>query len=89
MNDEIIKVEIGQALPSDTWLQVRDDLAQAFPTIAEILCRLNYEGKGEQDKQEFLAEAQLALQALTYVGEFAADKCRIIVLPDARPNNGK
>ena len=82
MNDEIIKVEIGQALPAETWLQVRDDLAQAFPAIAEILRRMNYEGKGEQDKQEFLAEAQLALQALSYVGEFAADKCRIIVLPD-------
>ena len=89
MSNEIIKVEIGQALPSEVWLQVRDDLAQAFPAIAEILRRMNYEGKGEQDKREFLAEAQLALQALTYVGEFAADKCRIIVLPDGRHNDGK
>lgn len=82
MSNEIIKVEIGQALPSKVWLQVRDDLAQAFPAIAEILRRMNCDGKGEQDKQEFLAEAQLAMQALTYVAEFAADKCRIIVLPD-------
>ena len=82
MKDGITKIEIGKSLPRETWLAVRDDLAQAFPAIAEILRRINYEGKGEQDKREFLAEAQLALQALTYVGEFAADKCRIIVLPD-------
>ena len=82
MSDKIIKIEIGQTLPAETWLAARDDLAKAFPSFGEYLRRINYEGKGEQDKEEFLAEAQLAIQALTYVGEFAADKCRIIVLPE-------
>lgn len=82
MNDKIFKVEIGQTLPEESWLAVRDDLAQAFSFFGEYLRKLNFEGKGEQDKEEFLAEAQLAIQALTYVGEFAAHKCRIIVLPD-------
>lgn len=82
MGDKISKIEVGQTLPPDVWLAARDDLDKAFPFFGELLCRLNYEGKGEQDKAEFLAEAQLAIQALTYVGEFAADKCRIIVLPD-------
>lgn len=82
MKDGITKIEIGQSLPRETWLAVRDYLAQAFPFFGEYLRRINYQGKGEQDKQEFLAQAQLALQALTYVGEFAADKCRIIILPD-------
>ena len=79
---EITKIEIGQALPRETWLAVRDDLAQAFPVLGELLRKINYQGKGEQDKEEFLMYTQLALQAMTYVGEFAADKCRIIVLPD-------
>lgn len=82
MKDGITKIEIGQSLPRETWLAVRDDLAQVFPIFGEYLCRINYQGMGEQDRDEFLAETQLALQALTYVGEFAADKCRIIVLPD-------
>ena len=82
MKDGIIKIEVGQSLPSETWLAVRDDLAQVFPVFGEYLRQINFEGMGEQDKEEFLMEAQLALQALTYVGEFAADKCRIIVLPD-------
>ena len=79
---EITKIEIGQALPRETWLAVRDDLAQSFPVLGELLRKINYQGKGEQDKEEFLMYTQLALQAMTYVGEFAADKCRIIVLPD-------
>lgn len=82
MKEKIVKIEIGQTLPSESWLAARDDLAAVFPFIGEYLRRLNFEGKGEQDKEEFLAEAQLAIQALTYVGEFAADKCRIIVLPE-------
>lgn len=82
MKDNIVKVEIGHTLPPEVWLAARDDLAEALPFFGEYLRRLNYEGKGEQDKEEFLAEAQLAIQALTYVGEFASDKCRIIVLPD-------
>ena len=79
-----IKIEIGQALTKEQWLNARDDLAEAFPLIAEILRRLNNDGLGEQDARTFLAEAQLALQAMTYVGNFATDKCRRIVLPNQR-----
>lgn len=82
MSDKIVKIEVGQTLPSESWLAARDNLAKVFPFIGEYLRWINYEGKGERDKEEFLAEAQLAIQAMTYVGEFAADKCRIIVLPD-------
>jgi len=81
---DITKVEIGQALPKETWLAVRDDLAEVFPIIGKLLRMKDYEGQGERDEAEFMMEAQLALQALTYVGEFASDKCRIIVLPDRR-----
>lgn len=82
MKKKLVKIEIGHTLPAKSWFEARDYLAQAFPFFGEYLRKLNFNGKGEQDKEEFLAEAQLAIQALTYVGEFAADKCRIIVLPD-------
>ena len=82
MKDKITKVEIGHALPPEAWLAARDDLAQVFQFVGEYLRKVNHEGKGEQDKEEFLATAQLAYQAMTYVAEFASDKCRIIVLPD-------
>lgn len=77
-----IRIEIGQTLPRSTWLNARDDLEAVFLFFGDYLRNINYEGKGEQDREEFLAEAQLAIQALTYVGMFAADKCRIVVLPD-------
>ena len=79
---DIIRVEIGQTLPKKAWLRARDDLAEAFPLIAEMLLRMNADGMGKQDKEVFLAEATLSIQAMTYVAEFATDKCRFIVLPD-------
>ena len=79
-----MKVEIGHSLSKEQWLNARDDLAEAFPVIAEILLKANVGGQGIEDAQTFLTEAQLALQAMTYVGNFAADKCRIIVLPDKK-----
>lgn len=77
-----IKVEIGATLSREAWLQARDDLAEAFPCFGEMLLRMNADGRGAEDKADFLAEAQLAIQAMTYVAEFASDKCRFIVLPD-------
>ena len=82
MADNIIKVEIGAALPKEAWIAARDDLAEALPYFGRVLRGLNFEGKGRQDEEEFLAEAQLAYQAMTYVAEFAADKCRFIVIPE-------
>ncbi len=81
MDENIIKIEIGATLPKEDWLAARDDLAEAFPYFGRILRGLNFEGKGMQDEEEFLAEAQLAIQAMTYVAEFAADKCRFVVVP--------
>lgn len=81
-----IHVEIGATLPREAWLQARDDLAEAFPLFCKLLLRINGDGLGKEDCEEFLAEAQLAIQAMTYVAEFAADKCRFIVLP--KPESG-
>lgn len=81
MADNIIKIEIGASLPKEDWLAARDDLADAFPVFGKMLRKMNFDGKGKQDEEEFLAEAQLAIQAMTYVAEFAADKCRFVVIP--------
>lgn len=78
---KITKIEIGQALPPEDWLAARDDLAAVFPLIGEYLKRLNGDGMGEQDKEEFMWEAMLALQAMTYVAAFASDSCRFVIIP--------
>ena len=76
------KVEIGQALPPEVWREARDNLSEAFPYVARFMRTVNFEGRGQEDEQEFMFHAALAIQAMTYVAEFASDKCRIIVLPD-------
>ena len=76
-----IKVEVGATLPKDVWLEARDNLQELFGMIAAWLERANVDGMGKQDTEEFTTHAMLALSAMTYVAEFARDKCRIIVLP--------
>ena len=71
-------ITIGQQLSKEDWLTARDHLQVAFIAIADTLERKNYEGKGKEDKKEFLAHASLCFIAMTYVAEFATDKCRFI-----------
>ena len=75
-------IEIGATLEKENWLAARDNLAQVFPIIADWLLKINGDGRGKEDAEEFMAHAQLAYQAMTYVAEFAADKCRFIVIPE-------
>lgn len=80
--EDILKIELGQQLPPERWLQAADNMEQVFPAIAERLRLMNYDGKGREDAEEFMDDATLALIALRYVGNAAHDKCRFIALPD-------
>ena len=71
-------ITIGQELSKEDWKAARDHLQVAFIAIADMLERKNYEGKGKEDKKEFLEHAKMAYIAMTYVAEFATDKCRFI-----------
>lgn len=71
-------ITIGQELSKEDWLTVRDNLQVAFIAIADMLEQKNHEGQGKKDKKEFLEHAQMAYIAMTYVAEFATDKCRFI-----------
>lgn len=79
--DNIVDVKIGQPLPPEAWFDARDNIAQVAPFVANILRRLNGDGMGEQDAQDFLADVQMAIVALDYVGRFASENCRYIVIP--------
>ena len=82
MKDGISNVEIGQSLPRETWLDARDKLEGIFVALGDALFQSDYKGKGTPKRDELISIGQLAFQAMTYVAEFATDKCRIIVLPD-------
>lgn len=76
------KIEVGYALPKERWQEAADNLQTAGACVAAFFKEKNFDGKGEQDARDWLADVSLACLALLYVAEFAADKCRMIPLPN-------
>lgn len=77
------KIEVGYALPKERWQEAADNLQTAGACVAAFFKEKNFDGKGEQDARDWLADVSLACLALLYVAEFATDKCRIVPLPEA------
>lgn len=78
---EIIGIKVGQTLPPERWLTAAEHLEIAFPAIANILERIDGDGRGREDAQEFMGDAVLALIALRFVGSCASEQCRFIAIP--------
>lgn len=76
--ENIVDIKIGQSLPPDRWEEAADNLEMVFPMVAQQLRLINGDGRGEEDAQDFMADARLALIALRYVAEFASENCRFI-----------
>ena len=78
---EIVNIQIGQTFPPERWLEAADNLGRAFPVIARWFELQNFEGQGKEDAEAFMSDATLALVALQFVGNCAADRCRFIAIP--------
>lgn len=76
--ENIVDIKIRQSLPPDRWEEAADNLEMVFPMVAQRLRLINGDGRGEEDAQDFMADAQLALIALRYVAECASENCRFI-----------
>ncbi len=81
MDDGISDVKIGQSLPREEWLRARDDLAAIFEGVARSMLERDPSENGKHSAQKFVEDARLALIALDFVGNTAADKCRLVLLP--------
>ena len=79
---EEVSIEFGQSLPKEVWLSKAEELKLASAGVAGWFRQMNFDGKGKEDAEDWLLVAQMAYQAMVYVGEFASDKCRFIVIPD-------
>lgn len=84
------KIGIGYTLPKERWQEAASNLQTMGNYIAAYLKAKNFEGQGEQDAQDWLADVLLACTALLYVAEFATDKCRMMPMPNGnrRADNG-
>lgn len=78
--DNIVDVKLGQSIPPERWLEAAEDLEQVFHMFAQHLLATNHEGMGQQDAEEFMADAVLALIAMRYVAA-NPDCCRFIPIP--------
>ena len=43
---EITEIKIGQTLPPERWLEAADRMGAVFPSIANILERMDKDGRG-------------------------------------------
>lgn len=78
---EITEIKIGQTLPPERWLEAADRMGAVFPSIANILERMDKDGRGKEDARDFMEDALLALVSLRFVGTCASEQCRFIAIP--------
>ena len=81
------KIEIGYTVEKERWLEAAENLGRAFPMIARWFEIQNFEGQGKEDAEAFMSDATLALVALQFVGNCAADHCRFIAIPKKEGGN--
>lgn len=61
-------------LTEEQWQDYIDEIQDAAPVIANFLKRMNFEGEGQKDHDDYLTSQLAAIAAMSYVKAFAADK---------------
>lgn len=69
-----MKITKTTTLTKEQWQDYIDEVKTAAPIIAENLKKINYEGRGQEDHDDYMASMIVAVAAMEYVKEFAADK---------------
>ena len=77
--DKIVDVNLGQSIPPERWLEAAEDLEKVFQIFAHHLLVTNHEGMGQQDAEEFMSDAVLALVALRYVAANPEERRRQMI----------
>lgn len=76
------------ALDREQWLQIIEDLLQVGPLLQESIARAVKDNPIAKeiypafDPEIFEADVRAACAAIAYVADFAADKCRFIVVKE-------
>ena len=84
-----VKIEIGYALPKEKWEKAADNLEQVGKIMAMWLLKKNFDGLGQEDAEDFLADITLASVAKRYVANYETEKCRMNPVPNPRPGKEK
>jgi hypothetical protein len=71
-------VTVGYALPKERWESAAEHIQAIAPVMSAWLQKENADNMGKQDATDFTNDVLLAVTALRYVAENAADKCRFL-----------
>jgi hypothetical protein len=85
---EITNITVGQELPKETWEAAAERISKAAPLLAAWFKQQNFEGKGEQDAQDFMNDMLLATMALSAVA-MNPGVCRFIAIPGKKGGDYK
>lgn len=68
--------KIGKAitLTPEQWQDYIDEIKAAAPMIANMFLKINRDGRGQEDHDDYLNSQLVAVSAMEYVRQFAADK---------------
>ena len=71
-----MQIQIGQhkTLTKEQWQDYIDEVKTAAPIIANMFLKMNHEGRGQEDHDDYMTSMIAAVAAMEYVREFAADK---------------
>ena len=63
-----------KALTKEQWQEYIDEVKDAAPIIANMFLKMNHDGRGQEDHDDYMTSMIVAVAAMEYVREFAADK---------------
>ena len=69
-----MKIMKTTALTKEQWQDYIDEVKEAAPIIANMFLKMNHDGRGQEDHDDYMTSMIVAVAAMEYVREFAADK---------------
>lgn len=77
-----MNISEAKALTPEQWQSFIDEIEQAAPIIANMFLKMNHDGRGQEDHDDYLTSQMAAIAAMRYVKEFAADKVIFVAIKD-------
>lgn len=70
----IPKIGKAMTLTPEQWQEYIDEIKMAAPMIANMFLKMNHDGRGQEDHDDYLNSQLVAICAMEYVKQFCADK---------------
>jgi len=72
----------GETLSGEEWAAAAEQVKLLSAAVSDLIKDINCKGCGTETAEDFEVRMQLAYIAMRYVGAFAADKCKFILVKE-------